>query len=259
MKLRSVDGLSGKRYEVRVQRLTVKDSHRLYCLRGLEIARVAAVFAHVRNDLRILSAARDLEIAQNGGVIGAFENLLSDIWIGFSEAHLPADSISQSFGAHVPVQPAGEVPSLLVECLHRGIWRSRSHGRRISRATGEIVFLQQRTAVVQRRYYIHRSECSAIDPQRGARKRTILILLRAKRLHSRAERPVVESSVHHGYRYQFGIIFLGKLQRPLRFRLNRGKGRETAIRINASRNMPSRRMISSAYVIAELPEPTNEC
>jgi len=102
-------------------RLTVEDSHRLYCLWGLEIARVAAVFAHMRNHFRILGTAGDLEIAQNGGVICAFENPLSDIWVDLSKEHLPADSISQSFRTHVPVHPASEIPSVLVKLSHRGI------------------------------------------------------------------------------------------------------------------------------------------
>lgn len=114
----------------------------MHCLWGLKVARVAAVFAHVRNYLRILGAAGDLEIAQNGGVIGTFDNILSGIWFGLSEEHLPADSISQSFRAHVAVHPASEITSVLVNLSHGGIWRSRSHGRRVSGAAREIILLQ---------------------------------------------------------------------------------------------------------------------
>lgn len=96
----------------------------------------------MRNYLRILGAAGDLEITQNGGVIGTFGNVLSDIWIDLSEDHLPADSISQSFRAHVPVHPASEITSVLVNLSHGGIWRSRSHGRRVSGAAREIILLQ---------------------------------------------------------------------------------------------------------------------
>lgn len=122
-------------------RLTVEDSHCLNCLWGLKIARVAAVFAHVRNHLRKLGAAGNLVIAQNGGVVGAFDNKLSGIWIDTVEEHLPADSFSQSFRAHLPVCPGSEIPAVLINFCHRGIRRSRSHGRRISGAAREIILL----------------------------------------------------------------------------------------------------------------------
>lgn len=185
----------------------------MYCFRGLKIARVAAVFAHMWNHLRKLGAAGDLGIAQNGRVIGAVNDPLLDVWTDLSEEHPPADSISQSFGAHIPVQPTSEIPCILVKLRHRGIRRSRSHSWRISRAAREVVLLQQRAAVIQRRNNIHRSECPAIDPQRSAWKRTIWVLLRAKRLHARAKRPVVERRVHHGYQDRFEMNSLGRLKR----------------------------------------------